>query len=51
MKRKGIYIGKDPNLKYLKCKIIKQSEDTFTLVIKDSILGRVEFEAKKSEII
>lgn len=50
LKGKVVYCGADPNLKGMKCEVIRRKGDNYILATGDEILGRVEFEVHKSQV-
>lgn len=49
-RRKVVYNGTDPNLKGMKCEVLKRKGNKYILVTGDEILGRVEFEVHKTQV-
>lgn len=49
-RRKVVYNGTDPNLKGMKCEVIRKRGDRYTLVASDEILGKVVFEVHKTQV-
>lgn len=49
-RKEVIYIGKDPNIKNRRCKVISQNGETLKLAFADEMIGNVIFEVHKSKV-
>ncbi|MGL5649835.1 MAG: hypothetical protein ACRDDY_18550 [Clostridium sp.] len=48
--KKAIYIGNDPTIRGMKCRILSKKGNMYTVSTGDDILGAVRFEVHKDKL-
>lgn len=51
MSKEKVYIGKDPNYRYLKCRVISREGNSVKVEFSNEILGKVIGIVKTTELI